>query len=410
VRWSLPIGRVNGISLRLHVTFLIFLAFIAYTGLVEGGLSGAWWAVVMFTSVFACIIFHELGHSLVAQQLGVQVKSITLLPIGGVAALRSIPENPWHEIAITVAGPMVNAAIACVLIPFTGIPSHWLIMGIPENVHELLECLVQANVTLFLFNLIPAFPMDGGRLLRAMLALALSYGQATTVAAMVGQGLAILFVVAGLKFSFWLVLIGAFIFFGAEGEERVVRMRGALRNLRLADVMTRDVVILAPTDPLSRGVELLYQTGQDDFPVLDGHLVGLVTRSVLVEAMNTQPPNTPIADIVDTDVTISSPQDRLLQACDGIINGTNPKSVIVVDDGQLVGMVSPENINRYLAVWSNVRSSRRRRRSAQDRLAQPVPPPLATWQTPARPPVISGAPPIAAPQSHGGSGPPSGLA
>ena len=409
MKWSVPIGRVNGISLRLHVTFLIFLVFIAYSGLVEAGFNGAYWAVVMFSSIFGCIILHELGHSLVAQQLGVQVKSITLLPIGGVAALRSIPENPWHEIAITVAGPMVNAAIGCILIPFTGIPSHWLIVGIPENLHELLECLVQANVTLFLFNLIPAFPMDGGRLLRAVLALALPYARATTAAAMVGQGLAILFVVAGLKFSFWLVLIGAFIFFGAEGEERVVRMRGALRNLRVADVMNRDVVILSPTDPLSRGVELLYQTGQDDFPVVDAHLVGLVTRSALVEAMNTHPPDTPIANILDTDVIISSPEARLLQACDGIINGTNPKSVVVVDDGQLAGMVSAENINRYLGVWSNVRSSRRRRRSEQSRPPQAVPPRLATWQTPTPPPVISGAPPIASPQSHGGSGRSSGL-
>src|SRR5208282_947028 len=128
MRWSIPVGRVFGITLRLHVTFLIFLAIIAYSSFADEGLGGAGWAVAMFSSVFACIALHELGHSVVAQQLGVQVKSITLLPIGGVAALRSIPENPWHEIAITVAGPMVNVAIACALIPFTGMPSHWLIV------------------------------------------------------------------------------------------------------------------------------------------------------------------------------------------------------------------------------------------------------------------------------------------
>jgi len=161
MKWSLPIGRVFGISLRLHVTFLIFLAFIAYAGFMDLGLSGAGWAVAMFCSVFACIALHELGHSVVAQELGVQVKSITLLPIGGVAALRSIPENPWHEIAITVAGPMVNVAIACVLIPFTGLPSHWLIVDIPRSLHGLLLCLTQVNITLFAFNCIPAFPMEG---------------------------------------------------------------------------------------------------------------------------------------------------------------------------------------------------------------------------------------------------------
>jgi Zn-dependent protease len=404
VKWSLPIGRIFGISLRLHVTFLIFLAFIAYAGFTDEGLSGAGWAVAMFCSVFACIALHELGHSVVAQELGVQVKSITLLPIGGVAALRSIPENPWHEIAITVAGPMVNVAIACALIPFTGMPSHWLIVDMPRSLQGLLLTLTQANITLFAFNCIPAFPMDGGRLLRAMLALVLPYRQATTIAAMVGQGLAILFVVVGLKFSVWLVLIGAFIFLGAEGEERVVRMRSALRDLTVKDVMNREVAILSSSDPVSRGIELIYQTGQDDFPVLEqGRLVGVVGRSELVEAINAQGANTPVMAIMETNVPLAAPQERLVQACEGIINGTNGNAVVVVDDGQLVGMVSPENINRYLLLQSSLKSSRGRR-------ARGVPPLLVTSQTPAPPPVISGVPPIAAPRSHGGSVPPSGLA
>jgi Zn-dependent protease/CBS domain-containing protein len=404
MKWSLPIGRVSGISLRLHVTFLMFLAFIAYAGFMDVGLSGAGWAVAMFCSVFACIALHELGHSVVAQQLGVQVRSITLLPIGGVAALRNFPENPWHEIAITVAGPMVNAAIACVLIPFTGTPSHWLIVAMPQDVHGLLLSLTQANITLFVFNFIPAFPMDGGRLLRAVLALALPYRQATTIAAMVGQGLAILFVVAGLKFSFWLVLIGVFIFLGAEGEERFVRMRSVLRNLNVEDVMSREVAMLSPSDPVSRGIELIYQTGQDDFPVLEqGRLVGIVARSGLIEAMNAHGANTPVMAIMNANVTLASPWEKLMSACEEIISGTTTNAVVVVDDGRLVGMVSPENINRYLSVQSNIKSPRRRR-------ATGVPPSLVTSQTPAPPPVISGVPPIVAPQSPAESVPPSGLA
>jgi Zn-dependent protease/predicted transcriptional regulator len=403
MKWSLPIGRVFGISLRLHVTFLLFLAFIAYGGFADAGVNGAGWAVAMFCSVFACIALHELGHSVVAQELGVQVKSITLLPIGGVAALRSIPENPWHEIAITVAGPMVNAAIACALIPFTGMPSHWLIVNMPQDLHGLLLTLTQANIWLFLFNLIPAFPMDGGRLLRAMLALVLPYRQATTMAAMVGQGLAILMVVVGLKVNFWLVLIGAFIFLGAEGEERVVRMRSILRDLNVEDVMGRGIAMLSPLDPVSRGIELIYQTGQDDFPVLDnGTLVGVVARSNLVKAMNAQGANTPVMTIMETDVALASPQEKLVYACEGIINGTDTNAVMVVDDGRLVGMVSPENINRYLLLQSSIKSPRRRQ-------ARGVPP-LAISQTPAPPPVISGVPPIVVPQSRAGSVPPSGLA
>ena len=400
MRWSIPIGRVFGITLRLHVTFLIFLAFIAYGGFADAGVSGAGWAVAMFSAIFACIALHELGHSVVAQQLGVQVKSITLLPIGGVAALRSIPENPWHEIAITVAGPMVNAAIACALIPFTGLPSHLLLVAMPHDPHGFLLSLVQSNIALFLFNLVPAFPMDGGRLLRAVLALGLSYRRATTIAAMVGQGLAILFVLVGLKFSFWLVLIGAFIFMAAEGEERIVRMRSVLHDLDVEDVMSREFAVLSPADPIARGIELIYQTGQDDFPVIqEGKLVGIVTRPALVEAMNARGADALAGEIMDPDVAVVSPREKVVHVYEEIING-GTTSAVVMDGGQLIGMISPDNISRYLLVQSSLKSSRRRRAAA-------VPPLLATSRTPAPPPVISAVPPTVAPRPREGSVPPS---
>jgi Zn-dependent protease/CBS domain-containing protein len=395
---------VFGISLRLHLTFIIFLAFIGYVGFMDAGPSGAGWAVAMFSSVFVCVALHELGHSVVAQQLGVKVKSITLLPIGGVASLRSMPENPLHEIAITLAGPMVNAAIACALLPLTGLPSHWLLVSMPRDFHGLLLSLAQANITLFLFNFIPAFPMDGGRLLRAVLALVLPYRRATTIATTLGQGLAILFVVAGLKLSLWFVLIGAFVFLGAEGEERVVRTRSALRHLEVDDVMSRTVATLAPSDRVSRGVELVYRTGQDHFPVLDeGRLVGIVARPELIEAMNTQGANTPVTAIMETEVTLASPREKLVHACEEIVNGAKTNAVVVVDDGQLVGMVSRENIDRYLSLQSSIKSPR-------GHPAEEVPPLLVTSQTPALPPVISSGPPIAVPPPPAGSVPPSGLA
>lgn len=401
MRWSVPIGRVFGITLRLHVTFLIFLAFIAYGGFADEGLTGAGWAVAMFIAIFACIALHELGHSVVAQQLGVQVKSITLLPIGGIAALRSIPENPWHEIAITVAGPMVNAAIACALIPFTGTPSHWFLVAMPQDLHGLLLSLTQANITLCLFNLIPAFPMDGGRLLRATLALVLPYRRATTIAATVGQGLAILFILAGFKFSFWLVIVGAFIFMAAEGEDRIVRTRSVLRDLAVEDVMRREFAVLSPTDPVARGMQLIYQTGQDDFPVIqEGQLVGMVTRVSLLQAMSERDADALVGEIMDPDVAVMSPQEKVTRVYEEIVNGGST-SAVVMDGGRLIGMVSPDNINRYLLVQSSIKPPRRRRQAAV------VPPRLATSQTPALPPVISTAPPIAVPPSRGGSVPPS---
>jgi Zn-dependent protease/predicted transcriptional regulator len=403
MRWSIPVGRVLGITLRLHVTFLIFLAIIAYGSFADEGLSGAGWAVAMFSSVFACIALHELGHSVVAQQLGVQVKSITLYPIGGVAALRSIPENPWHEIAITLAGPMVNAAIACVLIPFVGVPSHWLIVAIPHDLHGLLVALTQANITLFLFNFIPAFPMDGGRLLRATLALVLPYQRATTIAAMVGQGLAIVFVLVGLKFSFWLIIIGAFIFMGAEGEERIVRTRSVLRDLVVEDVMSRDFARLSPADSVARGIGLIYQTGQDDFPVIhEGQLLGLVSRSALVKVFNTHDANLPVGEIAEGDVAVVSPRDKVVHVYERIVSGETT-SAVVMDGGRVVGLLSPENINRYLVVQSGLKSPPRRAVSV-------APPRFATSQTPGLPLASSGVPPTVTPRSREESVPPPGPA
>ena len=386
MRWSVPIGRVSGITLRLHVTFLIFLAFIGYGGFVEEGWRGAAWALAMFGSIFACVVLHELGHSIVAQQLGVQVKSITLLPIGGVAGLRNIPEHPWHEIAITLAGPMVNVVIACLLLPFTGIPSHLLFIEMPHDPHGFLLTLAQSNIMLFLFNCIPAFPMDGGRLLRATLALLIPYQRATAIAAAIGQGLAILFVIFGLKSSLWLIIIGAFIFMAAEGEERMVRIRGLLHDLDVDEVMSRDFAVLSPNDAAVRATELIYQTGQDDFPIVDGdHLVGIVTRPRLVETVNAHGANVPVREALNPDVLVVSPHDKVSRVYEEII-GDGHVSAVVMDGGKLVGILSPENISRYLLVQSSIKSAIHRPWLSS--AAKKSVPSRDASHTPAPPPVI----------------------
>jgi Zn-dependent protease/CBS domain-containing protein len=394
MRWSLPIGRVFGISLRLHVTFLMLLAWIGYDALYYGGPVAAKWQLLRIILVFVCIALHELGHSVVAQQLGVQVKSITLLPIGGVAALRSIPENPWHEIAITIAGPMVNAAIAAALLPVAGLPVWADLVSLPHDLGSLLRGLAAINVWLFVFNFIPAFPMDGGRLLRATLALVLPYVRATAVAAIVGQGLAIVFVLVGLKVpALWLlIVIGAFIFLGAEGEERMVRMRAFLRDLDVEDVMSREFATLAPSDTVARGLEMVYQTGQDDFPVVDGdRLVGVASRQAMLDAVNAKGPQTPVAEAMDAQAPVVTPLTKVSRVQDELFN-EGGGSVPVMQDGRLVGLLSPENVSRYILVQSNLKSARRR----------------VAGRTPAPPPVIAAAPPIAPPRLPGESGRPTG--
>jgi Zn-dependent protease len=405
MRWSIPIGRVFGITLRLHVTFLLLLAWVAYEAFGVGGVSAARWELARVCLVFACIALHELGHSVVAQQLDVEVKSITLLPIGGVAALRRIPENPWQEIAITLAGPMVNAAIAVVLFPFAGMPSLQelvtALVTIPHSLGGLTRALVGTNIALFVFNFIPAFPMDGGRLLRATLALALSYRRATAIAATVGQGIAILFVLFGwMKFNApILIIIGVFIFLGAEGEERMVRMRSLLRELEVDDVMSRDFAVLAPQAKVTDGLRMVYQTGQDDFPVMDGdQLVGLVSRSAMVEAANKTGPDITVADVMDTEVPVVSPQDKVAHVYEEMMSEGHTSFPVLGGD-RVIGLLSPENISRYMLVQSSLKSGGRGRirRSAAGR-------------TPTPPPLISAVPPVASPPPHEESAPPSARA
>lgn len=397
MRWSINVGRISGIALRLHVTFLLMLLVIAYQGYAMAGGRGAFWSLALICAVFTCIVLHELGHSLVAQKLGVEVRSITLLPIGGVAALRTIPENPWHEIAITVAGPMVNVIIAAVLIPIAGLPRHLFIVEWPANLLGLLNTLVGVNLWLFLFNCIPAFPMDGGRLLRASLALVIPHRRATWIAATVGQGLAILFFVLGLKYSVMMIVLAAFIFIAAEGEERMVRTRGMLHDIEVEDVMMREFATLAPVDTVGRGLEQVYQTGQDDFPVVvDGRLLGMVNRQTMLEAVNRGGAARMVSEVMDASVPVVSPRQKVSRVYDAML-GDGFGSLPVLEEGTLVGLLSPDNISRYLLVQSSIKPGRR------------VPSPVA-GQTPPRPPVIATAPPTAAPPPRAESAPPPGRA
>lgn len=392
MHWSVPIGRVFGITLRLHVTFLLFLVVIGYAGFAAAGPAGAGWAVALFVSIFTCIALHELGHSVVAQQFGVRVRSITLLPIGGVAALKSLPENPWEEIAITLAGPLVNVGIAAAMLPLTGLPTQLFLVRFPQDLSELLLSLVTANTALFLFNLIPAFPMDGGRLLRALLALVFSHRRATIIAATVGQVLAVVFVLAGLKLSVWLIIIGVFIFIGAEGEERLVKTRSLLRELEVEEVMSREFLALAPTDTIARGLAAVYQTGQDDFPVLAaGGLLGLVNREDMVAAANEGLADQPVTAVMDPRPLCVPPRAPLVRVHEEM-RAAGRTAVPVLDGERLVGLLSAENISRYLLVQASIKPARRR----------------GGARKPALPPVIGAAPSVVVPPPPAESVPPEG--
>jgi len=387
MRWSLKIGRVSGIGLYLHITLLLLLALIAYTGFADLGARGAVWSLALVVAILACIMLHELGHSLVAQRLGMQVKSITLLPIGGVAALKGFPEKPWQEIVITLAGPMVNLLIVVLLLPFTGVPRQLFFLSIPYNLPSFLQTLVAANLTLFVFNFIPAFPMDGGRLVRGMLSLVMSFQRATVVAAVMGQVLAILFVLVGLTYRpLWLLaVIGVFIFLSAEGEERMVRTRALLRDLEVEEVMARDFVVLAPSATVMRGLEMVYHTGQDDFPVMDGaQYLGIVTRQAMLDAANHRGAETSVSEVMNTQLPAVPPHTKLDRVYEMMMT-EGYSSLPVEEEGRLVGLLAHENVSRYLMVQSQLRAPRL---------------PDAGGHMPARPPAREGVLPVATPRSH----------
>ncbi|MFH0952694.1 MAG: site-2 protease family protein [Verrucomicrobiota bacterium] len=365
MKWSVPLGRVAGIPIRMHASFILLLAWIAWEGWKINGLSSSLWALALINCLFACVVLHELGHSLVAVHFGAEVRSVTLLPIGGVASMKSIPEKPHQEFLVSLAGPLVNVLIACVLAAVRGgFPSWAVADGFPTSLGGLVDSLVRANIVLASFNLLPAFPMDGGRVLRSLLALFLPHARATAISATMGQVLAIGFILVGLLLNPVLVLIGVFVFIAAESEERSVHVRHLLRDVLVEDVMVTDPVTLRPDDTIARCVEFVYHHKQEDFPVeVEGRLVGVLARKDWLGALHGQGADARVADVMVrhfVSVLAKTPLVRLYRDMSALRQSVFP----VVENGRLVGLVTPDDISRYLIVQEARRGSPQARTGA----------------------------------------------
>ncbi len=268
MRWSFPLGRVRGIRIGVHASFFLIILWAGWLGGRYAGMPGAAWAIAMMALLFVCVVLHELGHSLVAMRCGVRVRHITLLPIGGVAAMDTIPEDPRQELAIAIAGPLVNVGILAVLLPWRGFPAWLNIPLIPQSMPQLVDAVVRANIVLVFFNLLPAFPMDGGRVLRAVLAMVFRYTTATAWAATLGRVVAIGFMGLGLLAANpFLVLIGFFVFFGAGAEHRLVRFKYGLKGRVARTEMQPVPPILPPETPLGTCAAICQTDGHRDFLV-----------------------------------------------------------------------------------------------------------------------------------------------
>jgi Zn-dependent protease len=229
MKWSLKLGKLLGIDLYVHFTFVLLLVFFGvYYWRDSHSLEATFQGVVFIVALFGCVVLHELGHALMARRYGIKTRDITLLPIGGIARLEKMPEKPLQELWVTLAGPAVNVAIAIILTLGLAAASGFTSMEqIGENGGSFWQRLIVLNLVLAAFNLLPAFPMDGGRILRALLAMRLSRRRATVIAANVGQGMAVLFVVLGFLYNPFLILIGIFVYLGAQAEAAMVEMQSA---------------------------------------------------------------------------------------------------------------------------------------------------------------------------------------
>jgi Zn-dependent protease/CBS domain-containing protein len=366
--WSLTIGRFGGTAIRIHFTFFLFLIWIWTVYYRQGGTAAAWQGVLFVSLLFLCVLLHEFGHILVARRFGVKAPDVTLWPFGGIANLDQIPEKPSQEFLIAIAGPLVNVAIFVGLMIYLGstTPAAAL-MQVDESNVGLAAKLAGANLFLALFNLIPAFPMDGGRILRALLALKFSFARATEIAAAVGQGFAVLLGIIGLFGNPMLVIIAIFVFFAASGEAGHVQMRQIARGAIVADAMITKFETLGPQSRVQDAMECLIRTTQKDFPVVDGagKLRGVLTRDAMIRALQAHGPNAPVLDAMDAEVPTISARASLETALKMLTGQSKPVMGVLNTAGKLVGLLTAENLGEMMMLRT-ARPSRAAASSASD--------------------------------------------
>jgi Zn-dependent protease/CBS domain-containing protein len=354
---SFKIGRAFGIDVKVHWSFFLLLAFFGYLSFSNSGsLVDALVTIGIVVALFFCVLLHEYGHALVALRLGSEVQDITLLPIGGLARMKTLPERPIDEVKVAVAGPLVNVVLAPI---FFGLA---LLFGgslsVPPDILSGVGSLSQAfvalgtiNVALVVFNMIPAFPMDGGRVLRGLLATRLGPVRATDISSTIGQGFAILFILFGFfTNNFLLAIIGFFVFLGASGEAGMIRQREQMRGLTVSDVMGTKgrTETVTPYHNFGQILDSVIHGYQEDFPVLDedGNLVGIITRNEIMAAAHSPGRYGSVRDLMKTEFPTISPDADLFTEGNRILQESGLRALPVVKDGNLVGMLTVDDVGQ----------------------------------------------------------------
>lgn len=353
--WAWKLGRILGIDFKIHFTFPLIVFWFAFQwGSATGaGMIGYIYGAVLAIFLFTCVLLHELGHSVTAMRYGIKVKDITLTPIGGVAQLTRMPENPKQELVITAAGPIVNFVIAGLLLPVvmvfsgfnTGLESWLFMFGI--SLKGMVTYLFISNLALGLFNLLPAFPLDGGRILRAGLSLWLGDDRATRIAVGVGQVLAVGLGLYGLMSgAISLLLIAGFIFMAGAAESRMLGMQRTLSRLNASQALQPTYVAIQPETQLYMVMEYALRYGLTHFPVMnEGKLVGVLSRERMLEALHSRGPYVTIGQIMQTDFTFADAGESLLNVQQRMVQ-TGASAVGVFQNGNLLGLLTPLSMQR----------------------------------------------------------------
>lgn len=336
----------------MHATFLLLLAWVALshwmdrnTGIqvIEG--------VGFVLALFGCVVLHELGHALMARRYGIATRDITLLPIGGVARLERMPDNPIEELWVALAGPAVNVVIAATLFTWLIVSQSWpQLEDLTVTTGPFLHRLLMVNIFLALFNMLPAFPMDGGRVLRALLATRLDYTLATQIAAKVGQAMALVFAFIGFFSNPFLMFIALFVWIGAAEEAHMVAIKTALGGIPVHRAMMTDFQTLSSDDPLTHAFDLMLAGSQKDFPVVDGEKIsGVLCQSDVLATIPHRTADTRIGDVMRTEFEIANSHEMLETAFRRLAD-CPCHTIPVLHHGALVGLLTMENVGELVRI------------------------------------------------------------
>jgi Zn-dependent protease/CBS domain-containing protein len=369
--WSIPAGKLFGVELRIHLTFLFLLVFIWLTESASHGPYNAGRGLALLGLIFASVVLHELGHALVGVQSGIPAKAIILLPIGGVTVFDETqrPLEPglltWkRDIRIALAGPLVNLLIA--------LAAYGIVLAVAPQINFLARPLgaisssnlprsfVWANLWLALFNLMPAYPLDGGKVLRALFSRHMDPVRATRRAVTIGQAFATIFMLVGIlqPALVWLTMIGFFLFIAAQLEERSAVFQSVLETVRLEDIMLTDFATLSPADTLEDALEKAVHSLQDDFPVIRGSdMVGVISRQKILQALRAEG-NGYVQSVMNKIFEVAQKKESLASAFRKL-TARNLSIIPVVEDQRLVGIVTLQNLLHSMALLAESRKLRK---------------------------------------------------